>query len=171
MADLTEQQIKEQDIDWFCLINGHPAHIASMGGMIPETFRNREELRRQQDLVAHLEPVTEVRLNTEIIQTQVRDGYGYLADETIRAAVVNANRDNPGFDYLHNYDLPVRLYASTFVDMARRGFRSYAKREGTAGNEYILIAEPVERVRFERDDIGLKVLRCEQKEDGNSFTF
>ena len=55
MSELTERQVKELDVDWFCLVNGVPTHIASMGGEIPSLFRDREKLRRQQDMVANLD--------------------------------------------------------------------------------------------------------------------
>lgn len=62
MAKLSEWQIKELDIDWYYLVDGKPAHIASMGGIIPPLFRirNRTELRNQQDMVARMTAFTEV---------------------------------------------------------------------------------------------------------------
>ena len=166
MAALTERQIKEADIDWYCLVDGRPAHIASMGGMIPKKFRDREKLRAVQDAVAQIEPFTEVRLNLENIQSQIEKGYEYLQDEMIGQALEEANGNNSGFLYLDGQDLAVRLFASTFVEKARRGFRSFARREGSDGNEYILIAEPLSPVEYK-----LAELECEVRDNGVRIVF
>ena len=159
------------DIDWYCLVNGIPVHIASMGGMIPARFRDREKLRMQQDVVALLVPAMDVRLNIEFIQNQIAEGYDYLQDQMIREAVKDANENHPGFQYLHDYDLPVRLFAFTFVEKARRGFRSFARREGAEGNEYVLIAEPVNPVGNLDDLPQLEALECEIGNDGTTVIF
>lgn len=162
MTELSKRQIEEQDIDWYCLIQGKPTHIASSGGMIPKQFRDLEGLRLQQDKVAIMAPVAEATLNIENIRSQIQEGYAYLQDEMIRRAIVEANSNNPGFVYLRDYDLPIRLFASSFVEKARRGFRSYIRREGAEGHdEYILIAEPDQPFRFEGKQFGLKELNCE----------
>lgn len=171
MSQLSERQVKEMDIDWYCLVNGVPTHIASMGGRMPVQFRERENLRLLQDAVAVIEPFTEVQLNIEFIQSQTAEGYDYLQDESIREAVENANRSNPGFLYLRDYDLGIRLYASTFVEKARRGFRSFARREGAEGNEYVLVAKPVNPiVNIERLP-QLEALECEIRNEGSTIIF
>ena len=171
MAELSERQIRELDIDWYCLINGVPTHIASMGGIIPNPFRDREQLRRIQDGVAQMEPFSDVRLNNENIQLLIAKGYEYLQDEMIRNAIENANRNHPGFAYLANFDLPTRLFASTFVEKARRGFRSFARLEGAEGNEYVLIAEPVNPVEYHEGELRLKNLECEMRDKGTRIVF
>lgn len=171
MAELTERQIKEQDIDWYCLINGRPAHIASMGGMIPKKYRDRAVLRLQQHAVALIDPFAEVRLNDAVILTQVAKGYEYLQDAMIRDAIIEANKSNPGFVYLKDYELAIRLFASTFVEKARRGFRSFVRREGAEGNDYVLIAEPLNPIKYEGGKFQLVELECEKEADGNSFSF
>ena len=166
MTELSERQIKELDIDWYCLIQGKPSHIASSGGMIPKQFRDLEELRLKQVRVAMMGPLTEATLNLENIQSQIQEGYEYLQDKMISAAIVDANKNNPGFVYLRDYELTVRLFASSFVNKARRGFRSYIRKEGIEGkDEYILIAEPTKPFRFEKNQLGLKELRCKMKGD------
>ena len=169
MTEFTERQIKELDIDWYCLIQGKPTHIASMGGVIPKKFRDRKVLRLQQDMVAMMTPIMEVKLNMDNIQNQIADGYEYLQDKMIKEAIENANRNNLGFAYLIDYELPVRLYASTFVEKARRGFRSFARREGKEGNEYVLIAEPSKPFVFNVEQLNLQELECKHRNDGNSF--
>lgn len=171
MADLSERQIKEQDIDWYCLVNGKPTHIASMGGMIPLLFRDREKLRKMQDLVASIMPFAEASLSTKNIESQIAKGYGYVQDQMIRAAIEEANRNNPGFVYLRDYELPVRLYASTFAEKARRGFRSYARIENVEENKYILIAEPSILYNYRENHLNLLQLDCEMKDDGECIVF
>ena len=195
MAELTERQIKERDIDWYCLINGCPTHIASMGGIIPKKFRERKVLRKQQDFVANIELFADARLNRGNIQTQIARGYeylqgighsagemlnvdnnqtqvgqgeGYHPKEMIIEAIENAFGNNPGFAYLKDEELSVRLFASTFAEKARRGFRSYARRgDADKENEYILIAEPSEYFDYEGSGLSLMELECEQVDDGN----
>lgn len=146
MVLLTETYIKERDVDWYCLVDGVPAHFASMGGMIPERFRDKSILRHNQDVVATMSVLCDARLNIENIEQQITDGYDYLENESLKRLVESYNKNNPGFIYLNEYRLPVRLYASSFVEKARRGFRSYARKEYGNGNEYVLIAEPVSSI-------------------------
>lgn len=160
MAVLTERQIKELDIDWYCLVGGVPTHIASMGGMIPVQFRDRVKLRLIQNEVAKMEPFVDVRLNMENILKQTANGYEYLEDETVRLAVEQANNNHPGFRFLSEHNLPVRLFAATFVEKARRGFRSFARQESGNENEYILIAEPANHVEYSGGKVSLEELKC-----------
>lgn len=171
MANLTERQIKEQDIDWYCMINGRPTHIASMGGMIPLEFRDREKLRRYQEMVARMRYVAEARLNIGNIQRFVDKGYEYLQDQMISGAIYNANIGNPGFEYLLGFDLPIRLFALTFVEKARRGFQSFARLESEEGNEYLLIAEPEGTVNIAeiRDEFQLAELECRAMDEGGKI--
>lgn len=165
MANLEEWQILENDIDWYCLVNGRPAHIASMGGMIPEQFRDSEQLWSNQTTVAQIEPFAEVRLNVEAIHSQVVNGYDYLQDQSMRRAVENANKNHPGFMFLEGYDLAVRLFASTFVEKARRGFRSFARLEGEKGNVYVLIAEPAKSTDYYKGKLRLESVECRLDEN------
>lgn len=167
MADFTEREIKELDIDWYCLVHGTPTHIASMGGLIPKDFRDRKDLRHNQDGVAVMELVEDVNLNVDNIRSQIEEGYSYLEDEMIRETIERVNINNPGFVYLRDYELPVRLFAATFVEKARRGFRSYARIEGLEENVYILIASPLNPVELNMNQLQLHELECEQIDEGN----
>lgn len=171
MSELTERQVKELDIDWFCLVNGVPSHLASMGGAIPIVFRDREKLRRQQDMLANLLPSVDVKLNVEVIKSLTEEGYEYLQDQMISNSVEDAYRNNPGYYYLRDYELPIRLFAATFVERARRGFRSFARREDADGNEYVLIAEPAVPIKNDFGNLGLKELECEVRDEGMTIVF
>jgi hypothetical protein len=166
MAALTERQVKEMDIDWYCLVKGVPTHIASMGGTIPSKFRDRVKLRRHQDLVAHLIPSAEFSLNVELIESLTANGYEYLDNQMIRNAIEEANRHHLGFELLKNQPLPIRLFASTFVEKARRGFRSFARREDAEENEYVLIAEPTIPIKIDFGEHALEMLECEVRNEG-----
>ena len=169
MAGLTERQVKERDIDWYCLIKGEPTHIASMGGSIPAKFRDREKLRRHQDMVALLDPSVEVKLNMELIESMTANGYEYLNDQMISNVIEEANRNHPGFVYLQDFGLPIRLFAATFVEKARRGFRSFARKEDAEGNEYVLVAEPTIPIKNGFGEIGLEELECEVRDEGETI--
>ena len=171
MAKLSEKQIKELDVDWYCLVKEIPTHIASMGGLIPKQFRDRRLLRSHQDLVAKIEPFMEIKLNLDNIQSQIAEGYSYLQDLMIRNAIEVVNWNNRGFEYLRGYDLPIRLYASSFVEKARRGFRSFARKENADGNEYVLIAEPTIPVKSDLGGLGLEELECEVRNEGGTIVF
>ena len=171
MAGFTERQVKEMDIDWYCLVNGIPTHIASMGGTIPAKFRDREKLRWQQDLVAFMNPSAEVKLNMEVIESLTAKGYEYLDDQMISNAAVDAYRNHPGFVYLRDQKLSIRLFAATFVEKARRGFRSFARREDAEGNEYVLIAEPAIPIKTDFENLGLEELQCEVRDEGMTIIF
>lgn len=41
-----------RDIDWFCIVNGIYVHLASAGGILPMSFRDRDTLRTLQHNVA-----------------------------------------------------------------------------------------------------------------------
>ena len=144
-----------------------------MGGMIPGEFRERKKLRPIQEFVAKMEPFTKVILMSENIKGFVEKGYEYLDDEMIREAVEMANEDLPGFKYLHSegYDLPTCLFASTFVEKARRGFRSFARLEYAEVDKYILIAEPEKLVDYKGYNLCLEELDCQQSENGMIIKF
>lgn len=166
MALLTERQVKEHDVDWYCLVQGMPTHISSIEGSIPELFRDRGKLRKQQDSISQIEPFTEVRLNIDEIRRQTEEGYEYLQDTEIREYIENAIINQPGFVHLREYDLAARLFASSFVEKSRRGFRSFARVEGRRNNMYVLIAEPLLPINPDFANLELETLDCEILNDG-----
>lgn len=85
------------DIDWFCMINGVYVHVASAGGIIPESMRDREVLRKLQHNVS---------IAPEI-----------FADEDIEYNEQYLNNHFP--DAKERED-----YVRSFRDMARKGFIS-----------------------------------------------
>lgn len=122
MRDLRGSEITEFDNDWYCIINNHPVHIASMFGNIPIHFRNLEALRRLQKQIADLQYITMVSLNLNLINNEIIGKYSYLQDRQLRTLVEELNRTNNNVTYNINWTLEVRLFANTFVDKARKGF-------------------------------------------------
>lgn len=117
-------------------------------------------------MVANLVPSAEVKLNMEIIESLTAEGYEYLQDKMISKAIEEANGNHPGFALLRDHKLPIRLFAATFVEKARRGFRSFARREDAEGNEYVLIAEPAMPIKNDFGEFGLEELECEVLDEG-----
>ena len=50
--DYSEDYMLTRDIDWFCIVNGIYVHLASAGGILPMSFRDRDTLRTLQHNVA-----------------------------------------------------------------------------------------------------------------------
>ena len=148
MSELTNQEIREHDIDWYCLVNQKPVHIASMGGMIPRSFRDRAKLRKLQRKVAEMKPFTEAILNYDTVNRLITTGYEYLENGDIRQNIVRRNENDPGCMYLRDEELAIRLFASSFVERARRGFYSFVRDENSVKEEYLLIASPREPINY-----------------------
>ena len=50
--DYSVDYMLTHDIDWFCIVNGLYVHLASAGGILPLSFRDRDALRTLQHNVA-----------------------------------------------------------------------------------------------------------------------
>lgn len=159
MRDLRGSEITEFDNDWYCIINNHPVHIASMCGNIPIHFRNLEALRRLQKQIADLQYITMVSLNLNLINNEIIGKYSYLQDRQLRTLVEELNRTNNNVTYNMNWTLEVRLFANTFVDKARKGFYSYARVGQT--NEWFLVAVPEIELDWRASELDLNVLELD----------
>ena len=102
MAQFTERQLKSNDIDWYCLINGNPVHIASMGGLIPSDFRERKELRQIAEFVIQLPYSSEVDLNIDFIREQTQTGYSYLDKNGVSEIAEEIFGTFPSYNYHQN---------------------------------------------------------------------
>lgn len=105
------------DIDWFCIINGLYVHVASAGGIIPETMRDRDELRLLQHNVSkapYLFSENEIAYNEDFLNSHFPDG--------------KARED----------------YVRSFRDMARKGFISMDRTDWTnpESNNYHVVCCP-----------------------------
>lgn len=152
MSILSLQQIYEYDNDWYCTINGMPVHIASMGGYIPLQFRDTENLRKNQDYVAHLDYNSEVDINDAFIEHETAIGYEYLEEQGVSEMILSLIQDNPNINFMQTWPLRKKLYAYTFIDKARKGFFSYALVDGTT-NLFELVASPLTPLKVANNSI------------------
>lgn len=156
MSRISRKELKEIDIDWYCLVNGVPAHFASMGGFVPSIFCERNELRALESSVRLLPYICDIELTDKIVDQEIQSGYDYLNENQLGNIVMDLFKNIPSFKYNEEWDIRKRLYTSSFVDKARRGFYSYAR----IGNEnkYALIAKPQETVNWKSHGLKLQNL-------------
>lgn len=106
------------DIDWFCVVNGIYVHLASGGGILPLSFRNRDMLR--------------------ILQHNVAVAPYLFAEEDIV--------DNEAFLNQRFADNPKgrESYVVSFRDMARKGFVSMDRTNliEPFDNHYHIVSRP-----------------------------
>lgn len=106
------------DIDWFCVVNGIYLHLASGGGILPLSFRNRDMLR--------------------ILQHNVAVAPYLFAEEDIV--------DNEAFLNQRFADNPKgrESYVVSFRDMARKGFVSMDRTNliEPFDNHYHIVSRP-----------------------------
>lgn len=157
MRNLGGTEITEFDNDWYCIINNHPVHIASMGGNIPVQFRDIESLRKMQYQIGNMPYITGVTLNLNLINNEIAGKYSYLQNMQLRTLIEELNRINDNVTYNMNWALEVRLYASSFVDKARKGFYSYA-RVGQS-NEWFQVAKPENELDYKSLELSLPILK------------
>ena len=162
MAKFTERQLKSNDIDWYCLINGNPVHIASMGGLIPSDFRERKELRQIAEFVIQLPYSSEVDLNIDFIREQTQTGYSYLDKNGVSEIAEEIFGTFPSYNYHQNLLMKEKMFAYSFIEKGRRGFYSYA-REGDT-NKYVLVATPKTPLVWNEERFQLKSLQVQVAE-------
>lgn len=106
------------DIDWFCIVNGIYVHLASAGGILPLSFRDRDILRELQHNVA-VAP------------------YLFAEEDVV---------DNEAFlnQRFANNPKGRASYVVSFRDMARKGFVSMDRTNllETNDNHYHIVSRP-----------------------------
>ena len=128
------------DMDCFFVINGHPIHIATNGGIVSSKLGTVEELIEQQTIVAKLKSSYEYELNTAFLATLVAEEF------PTREELADIDRESLYFEGLfeneqyHNIPYHWKLYSRSFVEMAQKGFWSYDRVDGT--DMYVLVAGP-----------------------------
>lgn len=133
------------DIDWFCRINGIPVHLASNGGVLPWNSYSIRNLVKLQHRVARLEPSFRCSFNVEYVsrylqQGEFYDSFNNLSDNMFRQMLPE------GFmisDDVAELPLQLLVYGWSFIEMARRGFFSFDRKEGD-DSTYHLVAWPTE---------------------------
>lgn len=119
--------LENNDVDWFCIINGLPCHLSSNGGRLhPLVESNRDYNRSIQIRVAEMDDMSV--------------GYPYINDKfvsTIVSEVIDKHRKMERI-------FTVEVYSEYFLGMARKGFFSYDNHFNSeiGQYEYELIAGP-----------------------------
>lgn len=112
----TKSYMQIHDIDYFCIINGVPVHIASEGGRIPDILNNKEILQEQCHWVYGLPDTynNEIQTNDNKIEEIINDGgYEYLTELKPEQS--------------KRHDTAKEMYYSSFIKMAQKGFYSFGK--------------------------------------------
>lgn len=143
MIMITEEFQKLNDIDWFCILDGIPIHVASAGDLLPVMYANYKSVASMKSMlksILTLPLAFDYKLNDNYLDNHVlNEGYEYLDEQD---NPVGQDMDDDWLSIMtHNEPLPKKLYSTSFVEMARRGFYSFDKTEGKEG-EYHLVAYP-----------------------------
>lgn len=127
------------DIDWFCIVNGRYVHLASAGGMLPLSFRDRDALRTLQHNVA-VAP------------------YLYTDEDVV---------DNEEFLNQRFADNPKgrASYVVSFRDMARKGFVSMDRTNllNPRDNHYHIVCMPRNLDERSPQDLEIPVMPIGEK--------
>lgn len=117
---------RTHDIDWFCMIDSVPVHIASNGGVIPPNILSRENFAVQTEVynMPCIFSEDDVVVREEYIRERVFSNGQNISEEAYRS------------------------YVKSFVDMARKGFVSLDRidtgetAECSEDERYIVVAYP-----------------------------
>lgn len=128
-----------RDIDWFCIVNGIYVHLASAGGILPSSFRDRDMLRTLQHNVA-VAP------------------YLFKEDDIV---------ENEDFLNQRFADNPKgkASYVVTFRDMARKGFVSMDRTNllDPSDNHYHIVCMPRNLDERTLEELGIPVIHIDEK--------
>lgn len=143
MDKYSELQMKARDFDLFCIINNKPVHIATLGAVIPEELNNIQRITTNINDVCGIKPITKAVLNEVIIKkyvsTEDYEFLRYLDKETVRSNVSKL----PGFDKFDEATpIHIKLFSWYFMEMARRGFFSFAHYGSEEDDKFFLVAWP-----------------------------
>lgn len=144
---ITEEFQRLNDIDWFCILDGVPVHVASAGDLLPMMYADCESAAFLKSILNDVlkQPLLfDYKLNDKYLDEHVlNEGYGYLTEDD---NPIGQDMDEDWHSIMtKNEPLSKRLYATSFVEMARRGFYSFDKTEDKEG-EYHLVAYPANGV-------------------------
>lgn len=145
--------MEAMDMNVFLIINGMPIHIATMGSRIPGILNDSARIIETWRMVKELPYSSGFSLSRKHISDNViNSGYEYLSKEGI-GDMNDMFRKFPSFDsFPEDTALPVKLFSWSFVDMARRGFYSFARVEENYDDlnedvNFYLVAKPDNPIR------------------------
>lgn len=131
------------DMDCYFNLNGFPIHIATNGGLVPDSLGTVGELQEIQRLVTQIDATQAYELNREYLSRLDRNSFP--TQEEWNEFELDLPARFSVFDE-RDYELPFHwlLYSLSFVENARKGFFSFDRIATTwAGYDiYQLIAWP-----------------------------
>lgn len=119
--DYNENYMLTHDIDWFCIVSGIYVHLASAGGILPLSFRDRDALRTLQHNIAvapYQYEEEDIMYNDAFLSQRFADNAkgrtSYIVSfrEMARKGFVSMDRTNlmkPGDNHYHVVCWPRRL--------------------------------------------------------------
>lgn len=143
MDKYSELQMKCKDFDIFCIINNKPIHIATLGSIIPEELNHIQRITESINDVCSIQPFTNAVLNEEKIKKYVSiEEYSFL-DNYNKDQIEKKASKLPGFrEFQATVPLFIKLFSWYFMEMARRGFYSFAHVGNEDADFYFLVAWP-----------------------------
>lgn len=146
MARYSTQYQLAKDIDWFFMADNIPVHVASGGGLLPDTINSKESLRRLQHRINTLEPIWEasdVVYNESFLErytAHIRENLNRYSNESVDQVLFP-----DVVDYLRE------AYLQSFREMAMRGFVSIDRTniEDWTDNSYHLVCRPKDLTRLD----------------------
>lgn len=148
------------DIDWFCIINGKPIHVASNGGELPLCF-NKQMIFTQRQYVLDLPDIegNEVSvIESKYLNDTISEKYQYWS--RIRENEEVAQDFMAIFGEFNSR----KLYLRSFIQMAKKGFYSFDRidnHEGDSGFYQMLLRpsfqfRPNDRIPFFIPDVSVR---------------
>ena len=127
------------DIDWFCIVNGIYVHLASAGGMLSSSFRDRDVLRSLQHNVAVAPYLFE---EDDIVDNE----------EFLNQRFANNPKGRVS-------------YVMTFREMARKGFVSMDRTNllDPSDNHYHIVSWPRTLDESQLQEFGIPVIPIDEK--------
>lgn len=129
------------NIDWFCLIDKKWIHCSSQGGMLPDfadDYRNMPQLQALLNIIPTYSEETDVVVNDTLIEQRFERHISILRELSAEEQMeIDIDREHQNFR---------RNYIESFVEMAQKGFHSYARVniDDITDNSTVLVAKPTE---------------------------
>lgn len=116
------------DIDWFCICHGHPVHVASNGGYVPEQIDSSHNYRMQRAVYEHLSwyddvPVT---VNIDLLRRHIPEIFVEREDEEDLREILREENVYIPLELLEQ-PVAVQLFCKSFVEIAKLGFCSFIR--------------------------------------------
>ncbi len=129
-----------KDIDWFCIIDKYPIHVASAGGILPEIIKKEKKInQKNRKIIKNASEYCDYKLNPKL--KNIISKYINPKDESHILAVLealNLKSNKPIDTYIE------KVYAHSFIEFAKKGFYSFDKSNINDPNDgkYHLVASP-----------------------------